>query len=325
MNPDSSKGATKPRASRPGQERRPKRDRRAPQLKRDLAVAEAAVVMAGPAVEKVRACWQALADDPLPGHVHQFRVAIRQLRVLLHIFRRQDQAGQLRTVRDALKQIATEVGRKRDIDVMIGEIVQPLLSDTDGDDIHDLVVPLERQREAAADDVRRSLQTADAKRLYDALDDVPQQIADAVGAAGAGSSVAKFAQRDLRKRWRHIEATAERLDQLSVTELHEMRKLIKKLRYAFGHFAPLYDKKDGGKFIRALQHLQDAFGYLNDVASARKAGERFKAEDAGGALGFSAGYVLGRHVERARSVRRKIGKNWKRLAETNLAHALADQ
>lgn len=327
MIPEGSKGAVKRHRRRVGKERRSKRlsGGRVPTLNRDSTVADAAVAIAVPAVEKAEAGWRAVADDPSPEHVHQFRVAIRQLRVVLHIFRRQDQAGKLRTMRDALKQIAAEVGRKRDIDVMIAEIVQPLLNDTDGDDIRDLVSALERQRAAAQDHVLRSLQTAEAKRLFGELADLPQQIADAVRAAGDDASVAKFAHKDLRKRWRDLAASADKLERLSAMELHEMRKLIKKLRYAFGHFAPLYDKKDGGKFVKALQHLQDAFGYLNDVASARKAGERFKAANADSALGYSAGYVVGRHVERARGVRRKIGKNWKRLAETDVARALAEK
>lgn len=327
MIPESSKGAAKPRRRPAGKKRRAKAPiaHRLMPLKRDLPLADAAIAIAAPAVDKVQSCWSAAADDPSPESVHQFRVAMRQLRVVLHIFRKQDEAGRLKSVRDALKLIAAEAGRKRDIDVMIGEIVQPLLSDADGDDIHELVAPLERQREAAGDHVRQSLRSVDAKCLFEALSDLPRQISDAAQAAGDETPAAKFAHRDLRKRWRHIVATAQRLDRLSATELHEFRKLIKKLRYAFGHFAPLYDKKEGYKFVKALQRLQDAFGYLNDVASARKAGERFKAANADSSLGFAAGYVLGRHVERARNVRRSVDKNWKCLAQTELARTLADK
>ena len=57
--------------------------------------------------------------------------------------------------------------------------------------------------------------------------------------------------------------------ELDEEERHEMRKRLKKLRYALSFFQSLFEKKKAKPYLKDLARLQDAFGALNDLATAR--------------------------------------------------------
>ena len=72
--------------------------------------------------------------------------------------------------------------------------------------------------------------------------------------------VAKFARLALKKRWRKVAASGERLDHLDVVERHAMRKALKTLRYTAEFFASLYPAPATRRFIKEIRSLQEEFG-----------------------------------------------------------------
>src|SRR4029077_5179557 len=60
-------------------------------------------------------------------------------------------------------------------------------------------------------------------------------------------------------------------EMLNDAERHELRKKLKKLRYAVEFFAPLYPQKRVEPFLKRLKNLQTVFGDLNDAAMVRSA------------------------------------------------------
>ena len=94
-----------------------------------------------------------------------------------------------------------------------------------------------------------------------------------------------------------------------------MRKALKGFRYAVEFFASLYDGRKVGRFIKDLKKLQDVFGYVNDMATARPlnaiADERCAASPA---AQRAAGYVLGWHQVRAEHAWDGVTEEWDRLA-----------
>ena len=56
---------------------------------------------------------------------------------------------------------------------------------------------------------------------------------------------------------------------MTVEQRHELRKELKKLRYAVEFFAPLYPAKRVDPFLKHLKKLQTVFGDLNDAATVR--------------------------------------------------------
>ena len=267
-------------------------------------------------------CWRDLLDGTTPERIHKFRVALRQLRVVLHLFQDLEPAGRIADLRQALAGIALEAGRLRDLDVMIDEIVRPLQDVGDVGDVSPLVAVLEAERDRAREEAGR-LTSQGAVALRRQLQDLPQHIGAWLDDADHKATIGKFAHRYLKRRWRKLERQAEVFNQLDAAGLHEMRKALKKLRYAFASFAPFWDTRAGAKFVRQMQLLQTMFGYFNDVQSAKLLMGRMTTVEDRCNLGFSIGVVLGTHIERASHVHRNMLAQWQKLAATHIGRELS--
>jgi len=111
--------------------------------------------------------------------------------------------------------------------------------------------------------------------------------------------VTELACRLLARRHKKVVKRARVFADLPATERHELRKDVKKLRYACEFFRALYPKKALGAYTKRLGALQDALGYLNDVAVAEEYVAHLVgvAEREGGHdLQYAAGVVLGWHA-----------------------------
>jgi CHAD domain-containing protein len=95
-----------------------------------------------------------------------------------------------------------------------------------------------------------------------------------------------------------------------------MRKALKGFRYAVEFFGSLYDARKVGRFVKDLKKLQDVFGYVNDVASA-KALDAIAEERCAGCLEAqrAAGYVRGWHEVSAQQAWGRAANDWCRLAK----------
>ncbi len=90
-------------------------------------------------------------------------------------------------------------------------------------------------------------------------------------------------------------------------QLHEVRKQVKKLRYATEFFAPLFPEKQVRKYLPRLERLQAVLGRVNDRAVA--AG--LLAQLGGGAdRAFACGVVLGFAACRADDSRGEVAHAW---------------
>jgi CHAD domain-containing protein len=127
--------------------------------------------------------------------------------------------------------------------------------------------------------------------------------------------VAKFARSALKKRWRKVAESGERLDDLTIEQRHAMRKALKTLRYTAEFFASLYPEHATRQFIKEIRGLQEVFGYLTDVVAAERlnaichtgCGDSPEAQRA-------AGYVLGWHNAQAAHAWNDAHKGWQKLA-----------
>jgi CHAD domain-containing protein len=80
-------------------------------------------------------------------------------------------------------------------------------------------------------------------------------------------------------------------------DLHRLRIGLKKLRYTCEFFAPLYSKKEVGRYLKKLRGLQNHLGDLNDVANVRSVVHGLIKEkprkDDDTALSYAAGAMVG--------------------------------
>ena len=323
------------RAAKPEPQRQPKTRRAKKPAARAVApaprpgkskppVAHAAQQMAASAIRVIDDGWQRVLADEDPEGAHTLRIGLRRMRVVLHIFRRDIRASDLSDLPEVLAETARDVGRLRDLDVLIGDIVAPLFAAEPVTGAQVLLDTLEAERIAARAGVRSNLRNTEARALERTLAKLPGQLAQRVAKRSEARSMRKFARRDLRKRWRKISMQAANIDTLSAEDLHEVRKSIKNLRYAFADFASHWDPKTGAGFERRLKRLQNAFGYLNDVTVARQLEARVSRDPARAETNCAIGYVLGWHTERAIRARHSIAEQWQKLAATKLVRDFAD-
>src|SRR6202000_1570731 len=80
-------------------------------------------------------------------------------------------------------------------------------------------------------------------------------------------------------------------------DLHRLRIALKKLRYTAEFFAPLYPRREVGRYLKEVRGLQNHLGNLNDVANVRSVvggllREKGKKDD-DSALRYGAGAMVG--------------------------------
>lgn len=267
-------------------------------------------------------CLMQIADNrlgylatPEPEIAHQLRVGLRRLRSALDLFRPAlEEVAARRHLAGLARNLARLVGPVRDLDVLRDEIVAPLCQTlpeiVSASSLMDL---LEQRRSALrqrlADDLRDP-------RWNDLLLTLAELLALRPWERAEGNvweqDLEKTARQALKRRWKAVQAYGDRLDDLSETERHDMRKALKGLRYGLDFFGPLYPGKRLKPWLAALKRLQDVFGSLNDVAMAERLASGLDDLPPQGA--FAAGFCLARARARADRDWRKARKLWDELA-----------
>ena len=244
-----------------------------------------------------------LANDD-PEGVHQMRVGLRRLRSALTLFKDVIPEEQREGIVSEVRWLTSELGRSRDADVQAAEIVGPVAARMKGDDAFAHLLALLQQEKT---DGRAAARTAVAsQRVSDLILEASSWMAhrrwrqQPLSAASAllFQPVTELACRLLAQRHKKVVKRARKFSDLPTPERHELRKDVKKLRYACEFFRSLYSKKRLSDYTKRLAGLQDALGYLNDVAVAEEfvAHLVMVAERQGGHdLQYAAGVVLGWH------------------------------
>lgn len=208
-----------------------------------------------------------------PEFIHQMRVALRRLRSAMRLFRPALPPDLSATLTPRLRNLANALGRARDWDVTIDEVLLPAQKALAGDaGVAALLEVAQSQREAARRGARQAIASAEYGRLL--LDFVAQlhdvQLHDVQPAPGdmLQTDLPRFARKRLRKLRLRVAELADAATTLEVPSLHALRVGIKRLRYALEFFAPLYPAKQVKAEVGQLAGLQTTLGFINDLAIA---------------------------------------------------------
>jgi CHAD domain-containing protein len=202
-----------------------------------------------------------------PEGVHQTRVATRRLRSDLKTFRPLlDKAWADRLRRD-LRWLADELGTVRDADVLDGHFADTLAANPEIDARGGAEL---RAHLASARDLdrRRLLAHLADTRAIELFD----HLVDAAAAPQIRRRARKPAERMLpplvETAWRDLRRHVDALDPIPADDdLHEIRILAKRVRYAAEAVAPALGKR-AAKFAKAAADIQDSLGDLHDSAIA---------------------------------------------------------
>jgi inorganic triphosphatase YgiF len=257
------------------------------------------------------------ADNEGP---HQLRIGLRRLRTAFKLFRPVVDPRRTSALDQQACRYAAAAGTLRDLDVLTDEIAAPLASQApEGINIPLLLEQLGKDRQAKRLDLTGELSGASFNAFLLDL----ASYCETGGWRRSGNArqeeclagpVTSFASEAIGKRWHKVQKFGRRLDTLSRSERHGMRKALKKFRYGLEFFACLFPGEARKTFLKHLKNLQDVFGYLNDVAMAERlatlspgAGRTARAA----ALAAASGFVLGWHEAQARNAWAEARSGWK--------------
>lgn len=208
-------------------------------------------------------------DDP--EYVHQMRVAMRRLRAAMRMFGPVLPPDFAQRVMPLLRELMDQLGRARDLDVLIAEIVEPVaqalpLEPRLTDLANEITDRLYRTRENMRAFVQRPAHGQRQLMLTQWLDSA--EFVTPPGPADETGSLLEFAKRRLRRLLRNVKKLAGTATIEDPASLHALRIGIKRLRYGIEFFGHMIPDRKGEKIVARLARLQDELGQLNDLASA---------------------------------------------------------
>jgi triphosphatase len=229
------------------------------------------------------------------GHVHQCRVAIRRLRSALQAFEGWVDAPPARLV-DGLRALFAALGAHRDRDVLNRGVAAELALAG--------APPLIWPEDATASEPAALARAADTQQLLLAW--ISWRTSLAADRPPPQDSLKRLARRRLRHWHQRITAAGRGFDELDDAALHQLRKRVKRQRYALEFFAPLLPKKPTARHLEALAAAQQALGEINDRVVARDAYRALVAQDP--AAWFAVGWLTARIAEARSMAREELGR-----------------
>jgi CHAD domain-containing protein len=281
-----------------------------------------------PAANAVRAAITAgvrrmVLNDPRTrlGEVeplHQMRVGTRRLRSDLRTFRPLLDKDWTESLRAELKWLGRSLGAVRDLDVMLDRLRR------EGEDVslrlRALFQELENRRDEARaallEDLRsgryvelldRLIEAAHNPRLTDRAQQPSREVLPALAA----------------RSWRKLHKAGRAIDDdSSDEELHRVRVLTKRARYAAEAVAPALTPKTGrraARFAKRAADVQDVLGELQDSVVAAKTLQDFAlAHRHKGPLNLATGRMLERESRRQDAARAAFGPAMRKLGRKKL-------
>lgn len=211
-----------------------------------------------------------------PEGIHQLRVALRRLRTLLWILRRELAAPSLKALEGDAKDLAKRLGPARNWDVFtestLSNIENADLQDVSFSGLRNACMPF---RVDSYSVVRETIADPKINRFLLMLGLVIEQRSWRSDTGSATLTIlaepaSKFSARILTRIGRKARKLGRNFTQLHPEERHKLRLTLKKLRYALEFFLPLYSgQASTAKYLKRLSRLQDALGQDNDIATSR--------------------------------------------------------
>lgn len=258
-----------------------------------------------------------------PEGPHQLRIGLRRLRTALKVLGPSLGEKDMARISDAAQRLGQEVGRLRDADVLLEEVVAHAAErGLDPADRAVLEAALAARRETIRAEVRAALAApATSAFVLDLAAYVETRgwldPGDYSQSPRLARRIGKLAPKLLAKRLRAAQKLGKSIRELPPEDLHTLRKALKKLRYTVDMLIGLYPGKRSAEFLAALKGLQDSFGSLNDAAMAE---EKLAGADplAPGdpAVQRAVGYTLGLLASASAANRPEVFDRWDDLAKT---------
>ncbi len=253
----------------------PVRTARAVPLRPGQTAESAAAAVIREAAAQIRANVLAVQGGAASEGPHQLRVGLRRLRAALGLFRAAIGSPEVRRIGDEARWLGAEVGRLRDLDVIVEDVLMPeAAAHPDEPGFVRLADALRARCQVTRADLCRTLAGDRTQAFLVDLARLTETRAWLVGddhgqTAALAAPLSRVGAAALDRRWRKVRRMARELAGMDVESRHALRKELKKLRYGAEFLGIIYPKAQVSAFVGRLKALQEVFGSLNDAATAQ--------------------------------------------------------
>lgn len=279
-------------------------------LARDVLVAALSSCL-----EQIVANEPAIIEAGDPEGIHQMRVGLRRLRSVIRLFARKSDPLDLNSSSHKARELAAVLGRARDLDVLEDELMAALPNEVLVDVNHDPVLrAIARARKEAWAATRTSLTEPEFAKFLLGFAARIEKLKEVEAEGALARPAPAFAAAQLEKAAAKAAKLGQNLKRLSTPKRHELRKELKKLRYAAHTFAGLFPGAKTRAYLKRLEALQDSLGALNDVAVAETTLASLPiAAQHRTAAAHATGFLLGYHARRAETDMKEAARLWKKF------------
>ncbi|MDD4964302.1 MAG: CHAD domain-containing protein [Gallionella sp.] len=199
-------------------------------------------------------------------YLHQMRIALRRLRVALHMAKALHPDDTLSSLSQEIATLGAVLGKIREWDVFITELSQASHLN-EHPNVQVLLIHCMHRRAACCAALNGR---GKARALQNLLLRLAHWMNGAywLQAAEHAPSSHHFANQYLKRLAKRYQHTAAHLDPHDSASSHPLRIQAKKLRYASEFFATLYNKHDTHAYLTALAEVQDILGQIHDLVVA---------------------------------------------------------
>ncbi|GIQ77505.1 inorganic triphosphatase [Bradyrhizobium sp. RD5-C2] len=276
----------------------------------------------------VGSCWHHLLKNHAvaeqgsdPEGVHQMRVALRRLRTICALFRRDIPAPAFLAINSEAKWLMRQLGKARDWDVFAGTTITRLVSAVPDIDLDGLRKAVEQRQKSSYGTLQSVLADPRCSRFLLSLGHLVERRSwrneiDSEALAVLSQPMPVLADQILERLHRKTLKRGARFRRLDINAQHNLRINLKKLRYAAEFFLPLYASHAPAKrYVKRLAGLQNSLGRVCDIGSTRVLLHTI-AQDDQPALHLGIGAMAGWLARDQIAVAKALRKSWRRFKTT---------
>ncbi|WP_315834843.1 CHAD domain-containing protein [Bradyrhizobium prioriisuperbiae] len=276
----------------------------------------------------VGGCWhhilknrKVVEDGKDPEGVHQMRVALRRLRTLCTLFRRDIPSPSFQTINSEARWLMQQLGPAREWDVLATTTLRRLATELPEIDFGELREAVDRQRTSSYGELHGALADPRCSRFLLTLGHWIERRGwrndiDSHALALLSQPMITLADRILGRLHRKALKRGAHFRRLDIEAQHDLRIDLKKLRYATDFFLPLYAASaTARRYAERLAQLQGNLGRAHDIGGTRILLDTIRQEGRP-TLHLAIGAVAGWQARDQIAIAKTLRKRWRRFKAT---------
>ncbi|HLZ70985.1 MAG TPA: CHAD domain-containing protein [Dehalococcoidia bacterium] len=230
-------------------------------LRFDATLAASGRSLLAAQLARLRGFEAALRADPSEDQIHDARVAVRRLRTLLRVFRRAYTRRDVRAIDGGAKRLGDALGAVRELDVLSKALSAQAARQHRREGLDDLLAVWRAEREERRAELAAHVCGAEHVAWQQRI---TAFLADTAAGERGARLLFQAAPAQLWRSYGAVRAAGRDVSDLTLDELHELRKVVRRLRYLLEALREVLGSDAEGTIAAAVA-VQDVLGELHDA------------------------------------------------------------